>query len=91
VSYLDRLQIRANNMTAEDAHALLKSLGLTKKRRILEGEELEHVITMLRLLGPGESSNNQHVWTESWTVGSITYNHHYGSGIDEVEEVIDDE
>lgn len=43
---------------------------------------------MLRLLGPGEQSNNQHVWTESWTVGNITYNHHVGTELDDLEEVI---
>lgn len=77
--------------TPEQARAFLKSLGLLKKRRILEGEELEQVLTMLRLMGPGEQSNNQHIWTESWRVGDITYNHHFGSGVDELEEVIEDE
>ena len=77
--------------TPEQARAFLKSLGLLKKRRILEGEELERVLTMLRLMGPGEQSNNQHIWTESWRVGNIEYNHHFGSGVDEIEEVIEDE
>ena len=77
--------------TPEEARAFLKKLGLLKKRRILQGEELEQVLTMLRLLGPGEESNNQHIWTESWRVGDITYNYHFGSGVDELEEVIEDE
>lgn len=75
----------------EKLRAFMKSIGAFKKRRILEGEELEQVLTMLRLLGPGEESNNQHIWTESWRVGDITYNHHFGSGVDELEEVIEDE
>ena len=75
----------------EEATAFLKSLGLLRKRRILKGEELERVLTMLRLLGPGEQSNNQHVWTESWRVGNIEYNHHSGDGFEELEEVTDDE
>ncbi len=77
--------------TPEECGDFLKSLGLLKKRRILEGEELERVLTMLRLLGPGEDSNNQHVWTTSWRVGNIEYNLHSGEGFEELEEVIDDE
>lgn len=77
--------------TPEEAHAFLKKLGLLKKRRIIEGEELEQVLTMLRLMGPGEESNNQHIWTESWRVGNIQYNYHTGSGVNELEEVTEDE
>jgi hypothetical protein len=77
--------------TPEEARAFLKSLGLLKKRRILAGEELERVLTMIRLMGPGEQSNNQHVWTESWRVGNIEYNIHSGENFEELEEVIDDE
>jgi hypothetical protein len=91
MSGLKQLREYASKMTADEAHAMLKKLGLLKRRRILEGAELDQVLTMLRLKGPGETSNNQHVWTESWTVGNVTYNYHTGSGIDELEEVIDDE
>lgn len=75
--------------TPEEARAFLKKLGLLKKRRILEGKEREQVLTMLRLLGPGEQSNNQHLWSESWTVGNVEYNYITGSGVEELEEVID--
>ena len=78
-------------LTGEEAYALLKSLGLTKKRRIIEGEERDRIMTMLQLLGPGESTNNQRVWTESWRVGNIEYNIHCGDNFEELEEVIDDE
>lgn len=77
--------------TPEEAGAFLKKLGLLKKRRILQGEELEQVLTMLRLMGPGEDSNNQHIWTTSWRVGNIEYNLHSGEGFEELEEVVDDE
>lgn len=77
--------------TPEEARAFLKSLGLLKKRRTIVGEEREQVLTMLRLIGPGEQTNNQHVWTESWTVGNITYNYHVGAEFDDLEEVIEDE
>ena len=75
----------------EKLRAFMKSIGAYKKRRILEGEEREQVLTMLRLLGPGESSNNQHVWTESWQVGNIEYNIHTGEEFEELEEVTNNE
>ena len=59
----------------EQALAMLKQLGLLKKRRTIVGEEREQILTMLRLL-ESESSNNQHVWTETWKVGNITYHLH---------------
>lgn len=78
-------------LTAEQSRALLKHLGVFKKRRTIVGPERERVMTMLRLMGPGEQSNNQHVWTESWRVGNVEYNYHVGEEIDDLEEVIDDE
>ena len=91
--YLDRLRVVGKDLTKdpETARRFLKGLGLLKKRRVIEGEEREQVLTMLRLLGPGEQSNNQHIWTESWRVGNIEYNIHSGEKFEELEEVIDDE
>ena len=77
--------------TREEARAFLKSCGLLNTRRTLTGEERDKVMTMLRLMGPGEQSNNQHVWTESWTVGNITYNYHVGEEIDDLEEVVEED
>lgn len=76
--------------TPEQARAFLKSLGLLKKTRVIEGTEREKTLTMLRLM-PSESSNNQHLWTESWRVGNITYDLVSGTGIDELIEVIEDD
>ena len=84
-------QTKIKALTGEEAHALLKRLGVFKKRRTITGEERTQVLTMLRLLGPGEQTNNKHVWTESRRVGNIEYNHHVGEEIDDLEEVIDDE
>lgn len=91
--YLERIRAHGAELRKdpEKLVAFLKSLGLLKKRRILQGEEREQVLTMLRLKGPGEESNNQHLWTESWRIGNVEYNHHTGSGVNELEEVIDDE
>lgn len=77
--------------TRQQARAFLKRAGLLKTSRILVGEERERVMTMLRLIGPGEQSNNQHVWTESWTVGNVTYNYHVGEEIDDLEEVTEED
>ena len=77
--------------TREQARAFLKRAGLLRTSRTLTGEERERVMTMLRLMGPGEQSNNQHVWTESWTVGNITYNYHVGEEIDDLEEVTEED
>ena len=77
--------------TPEEARAFLKSLGLLKTTRILEGAEREQVETMLRLLGPGEESNSQRFWTEQWVVGDKTYQHTTGEGIDELAEITEDD
>jgi hypothetical protein len=74
----------------EQALELLKELGLLKKYRVLQGEERKQVETMLKLV-PYTSSNNQRCWTDTWIVGSITYTHTTGSGIDELLEETEDE
>ena len=75
--------------TKEQVRAFLKSLGLLKKTRVIEGKEREKTLTMLRLI-PSVSSNNQHLWTESWRVGNITYDLVSGTGVDELIETIED-
>ena len=91
--YLDRLRAIGNDLSKdpESARRFLKGLGLFKKRRIISGEERKQVLTMLQLIGPGEYSNNQHVWTESWRVGNIEYNIHTSEDFEELEEVIDED
>lgn len=74
----------------KEARAWLKSMGLLKKMRVIEGEEREQVMTMLRLV-PYTDSNNQHLWTRSWVVGNIGYEHATGNGVDELVEIIDDD
>ena len=76
--------------TKEEATAFLKSIGALKKHRYLVGNERKQVETMLALL-PYEDSNNQRFWCRSWIVGNITYNHYSGSGLDDLEEVIEDD
>lgn len=73
------------------ARQFLKKCGLLKTTRVLEGDEREKVETMLRLLGPGEDSNNQHIWCEEWIVGDITYQHLTGDGVNELVEIIEED
>ena len=76
--------------TREEARAFLKRAGLLKTMRVIEGEEREKILTMLRLM-PSEASNNQHTWTNSWKVGNVTYDLVKGYGIDELIEITDDD
>jgi hypothetical protein len=91
--YLNKIREHGTELRKDPVKLLefMKSIGAFKKRRVIEGEEREQVLTMLRLLGPGTSSNNQHVWTESWRVGNVEYNIHSNDKFEELEEVIDDE
>jgi len=77
--------------TKEQAVALLKELGLLKRHRTIVGEEREKVLTMLRLIGPGQQTNNQHIWTESWTVGNITYDYHVGEEVNDLVEITEED
>ena len=76
--------------TKEEAMAFLKSIGALKQHRCLVGDERKQVETMLALL-PYKDSNNQRFWCRSWTVGNITYNHYTGSGLNDLEEMTEDE
>lgn len=49
----------------KDAIAFLKSIGM-KNRRTLLGQEREHMLTLLALVGPTETSNNQRTFTETY-------------------------
>ena len=76
--------------TREEARAFLKRCGLLKTTRILEGAEREQTLTMLRLM-PSETSNNQHLWCETWKIGNITYDLLTGNGVDDLVETIEDD
>jgi hypothetical protein len=91
--YLAKLQEARDNLCKDPVklRAFMKSIGAYNKHRILEGEERTQVETMLRLLGPGEDSNNQRFWTEEWVVGDKTYQHTVGEGVDELAEITEDD
>ena len=72
--------------TREQARAFLKRAGLLNTRRVIEGDEREKTLTMLRLM-ESEVSNNQHLWCETWKMGNLTYELVSGSGVDELIEI----
>ena len=49
--------------TKDEALAFLKSIGM-KNRRTVEGVEREHLLTLLALVEPTDSNNNQRTFTE---------------------------
>ena len=49
----------------EKALQFLRSIGM-KNRRVLEGTEREHMLTVLALVEPTNSSNNQRTFTETY-------------------------
>lgn len=76
--------------TRDEARAFLKRAGLLNTKRVIEGEEREKTLTMLRLMD-SEVSNNQHLWFETWKIGNLTYELISGSGVDELIEITEDD
>jgi hypothetical protein len=75
----DWSEIRARHakMTKEETYAWLVEAGLIRPNtRKIEGEEIEQVLTMLRLLEPLATSNNQHSYTEDYIIGDLHYSVH---------------
>jgi hypothetical protein len=60
-------------------------------RRVLQGEEREHMLTVFRLLEPFETSNNQRSFTEEYRHANKVYHVTYFEGETEVEELLEDE
>lgn len=72
--------------TREEARAFLKRCGLLNTCRVLEGEEREKTLTMLRLM-QSKVSNNQHLWCETWKINNVTYELY--SGYKDVNELVE--
>jgi len=62
--------IDPKNMTKEEARAWIRKL-MGPPRRVLEGQEREQTLTMLALIGPTVTSNNQHSWSEDYIQGGM--------------------
>jgi hypothetical protein len=52
-------------MTPDEASAWIRRV-IGPPRRVLEGAEREQVLTMLALIGPTLTTNNQHSWSEDY-------------------------
>lgn len=60
-------------------------------RRTLEGTEREQVLTMLSLIGPTATTNNQHSWSEDYVQGNRHWCVTYLPGEEAIVEEIDRE
>ena len=77
--------------TPEQSRAFLKRMGYLNKQRILEGDERDKMLTMLRLM-PSKVSNNQHLWCETWKIDNVTYELYSGyKDVDELIEITEDD
>jgi hypothetical protein len=63
--------------TKEEAIEFLQRIGM-KKRRVLEGEERDQILTVLALIGPTDVSNNQRTFTETYHHAGKEYEVTYG-------------
>ena len=80
-------------MNEKEALDFLKSIGM-KKRRLIEGVEREHMLTLLTLIEPTDSSNNQRTFTETYHHAGKEYELTWGFDIEGepqpyVEEITD--
>jgi hypothetical protein len=80
------------NMTPEEAKAWIRKV-MGPPRRTLEGEEREQVLTMLALIGPTATTNNQHSWSEDYVQGGqhwcVTYFPNEEAIVQEIERDLD--
>ncbi len=80
------------NMTPAEARAFIRKV-MGPPRRVLEGTEREQVLTMLALIGPTATTNNQHSWAEDYVQGNhhwcVTYFPNEEAIVEEIERDLD--
>jgi hypothetical protein len=60
--------------TKEEAYDFLVRAGIIRpKERVLEGQEKDEMMLILKLLTPYESSDNQRFWTDEYIYGNNRY------------------
>jgi hypothetical protein len=80
-----------STMTPEQAQAFIRKI-MGPPRRVLDGEEREHVWLVLNMTEPIGTSNNQHSWCEEYYVGGKYYDVHYFPNEEPIiEEILQDE
>lgn len=62
----------AAKMTMQQAQAFVRRV-MGPPRRVLEGQEREHMLLMLALRKPDCNSNNQHSWSRAYQVGQQVF------------------
>lgn len=77
-------------MTEQKALEFLKSIGM-KKRRLIEGVEREHMLTLFALLEPWETHNNQRTFTEFYVHAGKEYELTWGFSIEGAPEPLVEE
>jgi hypothetical protein len=77
-------------MTTERARAFIRNI-MGPFRRVLEGPEREHMLTVLRLVEPIRSTNNQRSFTDEYEHAGKMYDVHYFEGETVVEEILKDD
>lgn len=75
------------NLTREQARALLRKVT-GPPTRTLEGTEREHVLTLLALVEPFSTTNNQRSWTDYYMIGETEY--HVTTFVDFEESIVDE-
>lgn len=65
------------NMTPDEARAFIRHI-MGPPRRLIEGEEYRHLMLVLSLKEPINSSNNQHSWTDEYEHNGHMYHVTYG-------------
>lgn len=79
-----------SKFTPEEARAWIRKV-MGPQKRVLEGDEREHMLTVFNLLEPVCQSNNQRSFTDEYVHAGKTYYVHYFENEIEVEEVLPDE
>lgn len=82
-------KINSLNMTPEEARAFVRKI-MGPERRVLEGTEREHMLTVLRLVEPTRSTNNQRSFTDEYVHAGKMYDVHYFDDEIVVEEYLED-
>ena len=76
--------------TPEEARAFIRKI-MGPPKRVLLGDERDHMLTVFSLLEPIRQSNNQRSFTDEFEHAGKTYYVHYFENEVEVEEVLPDE
>jgi hypothetical protein len=77
-------------MTTEQVRAFIRKV-MGPERRVLEGAEREHMLTVLSLVEPIRSTNNQRSFTDEYVHAGKMYDVHYFEGETVVEEILPDD